>query len=169
MFNIYSSVMSTCSPFGISTPKTLSLPRASTHRAATTLESFPPEIPTTALHPLPFCSKNSLIHFTISSFTAFANQFYAWVKTLHDVEDLDSVPRNICTLRDIYQEDYEANIKNLPDRFLDKRIKREVMQLDMHTGKKIAEYSSCYEVERKCGYKEVLPTQLFFSGQYILS
>lgn len=36
--------------------------------------------------------------------TPLANQFYAWVKTLHDVEDLDSVPRNICTLRDMFYE-----------------------------------------------------------------
>ena len=34
--------------------------------------------------------------------TPIANQFYSWVKTLHDVEDVDSVPRDICTLRDMF-------------------------------------------------------------------
>ena len=75
-------------------------------------------------------------------------------KTNSQIQRVCSGKRRICGgYHWIYQEDYEANIKNFPDRFLDKRIKREVMQLDMHTGKKIAEYSSCYEVERKCGYK----------------
>lgn len=41
---------------------------------------------------------------TAALVTPLANQFYAWVKTLHDVEDLDSVPRNICTLRDMFYE-----------------------------------------------------------------
>lgn len=36
--------------------------------------------------------------------TPVANQFYSWVKTLHDVEDADSVPRDICTLRDMFYE-----------------------------------------------------------------
>lgn len=30
---------------------------------------------------------------------ALSNQFYGWVKTLHDTPDPDSVPRDICTLR----------------------------------------------------------------------
>lgn len=41
---------------------------------------------------------------TAALVTPLANQFNAWVKTLHDVEDLDSVPRNICTLRDMFYE-----------------------------------------------------------------
>ena len=36
--------------------------------------------------------------------TPVANRFYSWVKTLHDVEDVDSVPRDICTLRDMFYE-----------------------------------------------------------------
>lgn len=36
--------------------------------------------------------------------TPLANQFYAWARTLHDVEDLESVPRDICTLRKIFLE-----------------------------------------------------------------
>lgn len=34
--------------------------------------------------------------------TPLANQFYGWVKTLHDTEDLESVPRDICTLRKLF-------------------------------------------------------------------
>jgi len=34
--------------------------------------------------------------------TPLANQYYAWVKTLHDVEDRDSVPKDICTLRKMF-------------------------------------------------------------------
>lgn len=34
--------------------------------------------------------------------TAVANQFYGWVKTLHDADDLGSVPRDICTLRNMF-------------------------------------------------------------------
>lgn len=41
---------------------------------------------------------------TAALVTPVANQFYAWVKTLHDSEDLDSVPRDICTLRDMFYE-----------------------------------------------------------------
>lgn len=34
--------------------------------------------------------------------TPLANQYYGWVKTLHDTEDLDSVPKDICTLRRLF-------------------------------------------------------------------
>lgn len=34
--------------------------------------------------------------------TPLANQFYGWVKTLHDSDDLDSVPKDICTLRNLF-------------------------------------------------------------------
>ena len=60
--------ISNCSPLGIITPRTLSLPRASTHSAATTELSLPPERPMTALQPWPFSSNQSLIHLTISFF-----------------------------------------------------------------------------------------------------
>lgn len=36
--------------------------------------------------------------------SAIANQYYGWVKTLHDVEDIESVPRDICTLRRMFFE-----------------------------------------------------------------
>lgn len=34
--------------------------------------------------------------------TPLSNQFYGWVKTLHDMEDLELVPRDICTLRKLF-------------------------------------------------------------------
>lgn len=34
--------------------------------------------------------------------TPIANQYYGWVKTLHDTEDLESVPKDICTLRKLF-------------------------------------------------------------------
>lgn len=34
--------------------------------------------------------------------SAIANQYYGWVKTLHDVADPDAVPRDICTLRRLF-------------------------------------------------------------------
>ena len=43
--------MSGCTPSGMSTPTTFSLPYASQHSAAMTELSFPPEIPTTAVLP----------------------------------------------------------------------------------------------------------------------
>lgn len=39
---------------------------------------------------------------TSSLVTPLANQFYGWVKTLHDAEDLESVPKDICTLRKLF-------------------------------------------------------------------
>lgn len=36
--------------------------------------------------------------------TALANQYYGWVKTLHDREDRDQLPRDICTLRKMFFE-----------------------------------------------------------------
>lgn len=37
--------------------------------------------------------------------TPLANEFYAWVRKLHDAEDVDSVPRDICTLRNMFYQD----------------------------------------------------------------
>lgn len=34
--------------------------------------------------------------------TPLANMYYGWAKTLHDTEDLDSVPKDICTLRKMF-------------------------------------------------------------------
>lgn len=36
--------------------------------------------------------------------TPTANEFYAWVRKLHDVEDKDSIPKDICTLRRLFYE-----------------------------------------------------------------
>lgn len=36
--------------------------------------------------------------------TALSNQYYGWVRTLHDTENLESVPRDICTLRRMFFE-----------------------------------------------------------------
>ena len=40
--------------------------------------------------------------------TPLANKYYAWVKTLHDVENPESVPRDICTLRRMFFETEEG-------------------------------------------------------------
>lgn len=37
--------------------------------------------------------------------TPTANEFYGWVKTLHGTPDTDSVPRDICTLRNMFYKD----------------------------------------------------------------
>lgn len=36
--------------------------------------------------------------------TPLANQYYGWVKTLHDTEDRDAVPKDICTLRKMFYQ-----------------------------------------------------------------
>lgn len=36
--------------------------------------------------------------------SALANHYYGWVRTLHDTEDIDSVPKDICTLRKMFYE-----------------------------------------------------------------
>ena len=40
--------------------------------------------------------------------TPLANQYYAWVKTLHDIEDKESLPKDICTLRKMFYETEEG-------------------------------------------------------------
>ena len=40
--------------------------------------------------------------------TALANKYYGWVRKLHDTEDLESVPRDICTLRKMFYESEEG-------------------------------------------------------------
>lgn len=37
--------------------------------------------------------------------TPIANEYYAWVRKLHDVEDRDSIPKDICTLRSLFYKD----------------------------------------------------------------
>jgi len=34
--------------------------------------------------------------------TALANRFYGWVRTLHDRDDVDTIPKDICTLRKMF-------------------------------------------------------------------
>lgn len=41
--------------------------------------------------------------------TPTANEYYAWVRKLHDVEDKDSIPKDICTLRSLFYKDKMAN------------------------------------------------------------
>lgn len=38
--------------------------------------------------------------------TPLANDFYSWVKTLHNTNDIDSVPKDICTLRRVFYRQY---------------------------------------------------------------
>ena len=40
--------------------------------------------------------------------TPLANQYYSWVKTLHDVEDKESLPKDICALRKMFYETEEG-------------------------------------------------------------
>lgn len=49
--------------------------------------------------------RNGYIRRTAGLTTPLANEFYAWVRELHNVEDLDSVPRDICTLRRLFYKD----------------------------------------------------------------
>lgn len=41
--------------------------------------------------------------------TPVANEFYAWVRKLHEVEDKDSIPRDICTLRKLFYKEKEKD------------------------------------------------------------
>lgn len=41
--------------------------------------------------------------------TPTANEYYAWVRKLHDVEDKESIPKDICTLRSLFYKD-KANM-----------------------------------------------------------
>lgn len=49
--------------------------------------------------------RNGYIRRTAGLTTPLANEFYAWVRELHNVEDLDSVPKDICTLRRLFYKD----------------------------------------------------------------
>ena len=42
--------------------------------------------------------------------TPTANAFYGWVRKLHDAEDVDSVPKDICTLRRMFYEETEPSL-----------------------------------------------------------
>lgn len=41
--------------------------------------------------------------------TPTANEYYAWVRKLHDEEDKDSIPKDICTLRSLFYKDKMEN------------------------------------------------------------
>ena len=49
--------------------------------------------------------RNGYIRKTSALTTPTANEFYAWVRKLHDVEDKDSIPKDICTLRRLFFKD----------------------------------------------------------------
>lgn len=51
--------------------------------------------------------RNGYIKKTSALTTPTANEFYAWVRKLHDVEDKESIPKDICTLRNLF---YKAKI-----------------------------------------------------------
>ena len=46
--------------------------------------------------------RNGYIKKTSALTTPIANEYYAWVKKLHDVDDIDSIPKDICTLRRLF-------------------------------------------------------------------
>lgn len=49
--------------------------------------------------------KNGYIKKTSALTTPIANEYYAWVRKLHDVDDIDSVQKDICTLRRLFFKD----------------------------------------------------------------
>lgn len=49
--------------------------------------------------------RNGCIKKTSALTTPIANEYYAWVRKLHDVDDIDSVPKDICTLRRLFFKD----------------------------------------------------------------
>lgn len=53
--------------------------------------------------------RNGYIRKTSALTTPTANEYYAWVRKLHDVEDKDSIPKDICTLRRLFYKDNEKN------------------------------------------------------------
>lgn len=53
--------------------------------------------------------RNGYIRKTSALTTPTANEFYAWVRKLHDVEDKDSIPKDICTLRRLFYKEKEKD------------------------------------------------------------
>ena len=49
--------------------------------------------------------RNGYIKKTSALTTPIANEYYAWVRKLHNVDDTDSVPKDICTLRRLFFKD----------------------------------------------------------------
>lgn len=53
--------------------------------------------------------RNGYIRRTSALTTPTANEYYAWVRKLHDVEDKDSIPKDICTLRSLFYKENKLN------------------------------------------------------------
>lgn len=53
--------------------------------------------------------RSGYIRKTSALTTSTANEYYAWVRKLHDVEDKESIPKDICTLRSMFYKD-KANV-----------------------------------------------------------
>jgi len=53
--------------------------------------------------------RNGYIRKTSALTTPTANEYYAWVRKLHDVEDKDCIPNDICTLRRLFYKDKMRN------------------------------------------------------------
>ena len=49
--------------------------------------------------------RNGYIKKTSALTTPISNEYYAWVRKLHDVDDIDSIPKDICTLRRLFFKD----------------------------------------------------------------
>ncbi len=49
--------------------------------------------------------RNGYIKKTSALVTPLANEYYAWVRKLHDVEDKESIPKDICTLRKMFYKE----------------------------------------------------------------
>lgn len=53
--------------------------------------------------------KNGYIKKTSALTTPVANEYYAWVRKLHDVKDKETIPKDICTLRSLFYKDKMDN------------------------------------------------------------
>lgn len=49
--------------------------------------------------------RNGYIKKTSALTTPIANEYYAWVRKLYNVDDIDSIPKDICTLRRLFFKD----------------------------------------------------------------
>ena len=47
---------------------------------------------------------------TSALLTPLANEFYSWARKLHDIEDLDSIPKDICTLRRLFYKEISKKL-----------------------------------------------------------
>lgn len=49
--------------------------------------------------------RNGYIKRTSALTTPLSNEYYLWVRKLHDIEDKESIPKDICTLRQLFYKD----------------------------------------------------------------